>query len=84
MNAAGLVIEIQVDVETTADAELAAALVDVCPVDIFARDADGRLEIALENVDECTLCELCLSVGPAGSVRVLKLYDEDRPLGRSI
>ncbi len=83
MNAAGLFIEIQVDVETTADAELAAALVDVCPVDIFARDADGRLEIALANVDECTLCELCLSIGPAGSVRVLKLYDAGRPLERS-
>ncbi len=83
MNGAGLFIEIQVDAEVAADTELAAALVDVCPVDIFARGANGNLEIALENVDECTLCELCLSIGRAGSVRVLKLYDENRPLERS-
>ncbi len=83
MNGAGLFIEIQVDAGTADDAELATTLVEVCPVDIFARGADGKLEIALVNVDECTLCELCLSIGTAGSVRVLKLSDENRPLERS-
>ena len=83
MNGAGLFIEIQVDAGTADDAELAATLVEVCPVDIFARGADGKLEIALVNVDECTLCELCLSIGTAGAVRVLKLYDAGRPLERS-
>ena len=58
-------------------------LVESCPVDIFKADADGALEIVEQNVDECTLCELCLGVGEPGQVQVLKLYADRAPLERS-
>ncbi|HEY1286035.1 MAG TPA: hypothetical protein VGF04_08095 [Solirubrobacterales bacterium] len=67
-------IDVEVDETVAADAELAAKLEEVCPVDIF-RNADGRLEIVEENLDECVLCRLCIEAAPAGTVRVRKLYD---------
>ena len=78
-----LFVEIQVDPQGAADPTLVRQLVEACPVDIFAHDDDGALQIVDANVDECTLCELCLAVGEPGQVRVLKLYDEARPLERS-
>ena len=68
------------------DAELAAKLEEVCPVDIFAAD-DGGVEIVRENLDECVLCELCVEAAPPGGVVVKKLYDgtelsSPRPPGR--
>ena len=72
-------IEVEVADEVRDDAELAAKLEEVCPVDIFADDG-GRVRIVDENLDECILCGLCLDVGPAGAVRVVKLYDGDRLL----
>ena len=78
-----LFVEIQVDSKLATDAEGVKTLVETCPVDIFAVAADGALEIVDENVDECTLCELCLGVGTLGQVNVLKLYDDGKPLQRS-
>ena len=66
-------IAVEVTPEAAADAELAAKLAEVCPVDIFA-DNDGRVEIVEENLDECVLCELCINASPAGAVKVIKLY----------
>jgi NAD-dependent dihydropyrimidine dehydrogenase PreA subunit len=70
----GVFIDVEVDDSVATDAELAAKLEEVCPVDIF-KDAGGRVEIVEENLDECVLCELCVDAAPAGAVRVLKLYD---------
>ena len=67
-------IDVEVDASVASDAALAAKLEEVCPVDIF-KDADGRVEIVDENVDECVLCRLCLEAAPAGTVHVKKLYD---------
>ncbi len=67
-------IEVDVDDSIANDAELAAKLEEVCPVDIF-RAADGRVEIVRSNLDECVLCELCLDAAPDGTVAVRKLYD---------
>ena len=53
---------------------MAAKLAEVCPVDIFALNADGTLRIVEGNLDECVLCELCINAAPAGTVRVIKLY----------
>ena len=78
-----LFVEIVVADALLRDPEALAKLVDVCPVDIFARAADGRLEIVDANVDECTLCELCLSVGRPGQVKVKKLYDDGKLLERT-
>src|SRR5881628_3752515 len=54
---------------------LAKKLVDVCPVNIFAQEKDGKLRIVGENLDECVLCELCIQAAPAGTVQVVKLYE---------
>jgi NAD-dependent dihydropyrimidine dehydrogenase PreA subunit len=67
-------IGIAVDDSIAGDAEMAAKLEEVCPVDIFA-DAGGAIEVVAENVDECVLCELCIKAAPAGAVVVKKLYD---------
>jgi NAD-dependent dihydropyrimidine dehydrogenase PreA subunit len=70
-----LFIGIEVDDTIAADAAVAAKLEEVCPVDIYARGDDGTLAIVEDNIDECVLCRLCIDATPAGSVRVLKLYD---------
>jgi NAD-dependent dihydropyrimidine dehydrogenase PreA subunit len=70
----GVFIDVEVDDSVAGDAELAAKLEEVCPVDIF-RDADGRAEVVEENLDECVLCELCIGAAPPGTVVVKKLYD---------
>jgi NAD-dependent dihydropyrimidine dehydrogenase PreA subunit len=67
-------IGIVVDDSIAGDAEMASKLEEVCPVDIYA-DADGKVEIVAENVDECVLCELCVQAAPPGGVVVKKLYD---------
>ena len=63
-------IGIEVPDELVGDAELAAALEQACPVDIYAADG-GRVAIVHENVDECILCGLCLL---RDGIRVHKLY----------
>ena len=69
-----LFISVEVDPALTNDAASAKKLAEVCPVDIFKAGAKG-LEIVDKNLDECTLCELCLAVGRPGQVKVMKLYD---------
>jgi NAD-dependent dihydropyrimidine dehydrogenase PreA subunit len=56
-------------------AGLASKLVEICPVKIFApgREPD-TVAVVDDNVDECTLCDLCTQAAPEG-VRVIKLYD---------
>lgn len=69
-----LFIEVEVDSSVATDAELAAKLEEVCPVDIFKAGGAG-VEIVEENLDECVLCKLCIEAAPAGTVHVRKLYD---------
>jgi len=66
-------IDVEVDASVAGDAELAAKLEEVCPVDIFK--ANPGVEIVEENLDECVLCKLCIEAAPAGTVHVKKLYD---------
>jgi NAD-dependent dihydropyrimidine dehydrogenase PreA subunit len=70
----GVFIDVEVSDSVAGDAELAAKLEEVCPVDIF-KDADGRVETVDGNLDECVLCELCIEAAPPGTVVVKKLYD---------
>jgi NAD-dependent dihydropyrimidine dehydrogenase PreA subunit len=70
----GTFIDVEVSDEIADDAELAAKLEEVCPVDIYAND-DGRVAIVRENLDECVLCNLCVEAAPPGAVVVKKLYD---------
>ncbi len=75
-----LFIAVEVDESVAVDAALAAKLAEVCPVDIFAVGEGGRVEIVEDNLDECVLCRLCLDAAPAGTVRVLKLYEDGATL----
>ncbi|WP_205698985.1 hypothetical protein [Conexibacter sp. SYSU D00693] len=70
----GTFIGIEVSDEVVGDTALAAKLEEVCPVDIYA-EAGGKVDVVEQNIDECVLCRLCLDASPAGTVRVLKLYD---------
>jgi NAD-dependent dihydropyrimidine dehydrogenase PreA subunit len=73
---AALFINVEVDAAVAKDATLVKKLVEVCPVNIFAEPDEGVLAIVEKNLDECTLCELCLEAAPPGTVRVKKLYGE--------
>jgi NAD-dependent dihydropyrimidine dehydrogenase PreA subunit len=70
----GIFIDVEIDDAIANDAEIAAKLEEVCPVDIFA-DEDGKVAIVRENLDECVLCNLCVEAAPPGGVVVKKLYD---------
>ena len=71
---------IRVDVDQNVirkDPALAKKLVEVCPVNIFAAGSGKDAVIVVEeNVDECTLCDLCMQASPDG-VRVVKLYESN-------
>jgi NAD-dependent dihydropyrimidine dehydrogenase PreA subunit len=71
----GVFIDVKVDEAIAGDAELAAKLEEVCPVDIFT-SADGRVETVTENLDECVLCNLCVDAAPDGSIEIVKLYEQ--------
>jgi NAD-dependent dihydropyrimidine dehydrogenase PreA subunit len=70
-----LFIDVEVDDSISGDAEVAAKLAEVCPVDIFA-DEGGNVTIVRENLDECVLCRLCIDATPPGTVKVIKLYED--------
>ncbi len=68
-------INVEVDSSVAGDAALAAKLEEVCPVDIF-KATDSGVEVVEGNLDECVLCNLCVDAAPAGSVSVIKLYEQ--------
>jgi NAD-dependent dihydropyrimidine dehydrogenase PreA subunit len=70
----GIFIQVEVDDSIRGDAELAAKLEEVCPVDIYT-DEGGKVAVVEENLDECILCNLCVEAAPPGGVVVEKLYD---------
>ena len=72
----GMFIDVKVDPSVAADPALAKKRTDVCPVNIFAQEKDGGLRIVEENLDECTLCDLCVQATPAGKVEIVKLYEK--------
>lgn len=80
MRADGIFIAVEVAEEVVSDATLAAKLAEACPVDIYAQADGGSLELVERNLDECVLCGLCLKAAPEGTVKVLKLYDDEAVL----
>ena len=77
MRADGIFIAVEVNDGAAADAEIARRLTEACPVDIFAQESNGKLELVAGNLDECVLCRLCLDATPEGAVSIIKLYDGD-------
>ena len=69
---------IRVDIDQSLVAKtpgLAKKLVEVCPVKIFAPGREeNAVTIVEDNLDECTLCDLCMQAAPDG-VKVVKLYE---------
>ena len=72
---AALFINVEVDAAVAKDAAAVKKLVEVCPVNIFAQADSGALQIVEKNLDECTLCDLCINAAPPGSVKIAKLYE---------
>jgi len=70
----GIFIDVQVSADAAKDAELAKKLEEACPVDIFEA-SDAGVSIVEANLDECTLCDLCIQAAPDGAVKVVKLYE---------
>ncbi len=71
----GLFIDVKVSDKAAKDSAIAAKLAEICPVDIFEQASGGELQIVEENLDECVLCDLCISAAPSNSVEVVKLYE---------
>ncbi|HET9476173.1 MAG TPA: hypothetical protein VFP63_01655 [Dehalococcoidia bacterium] len=67
-------IKVEMTPKVAGDKDLAKKLAEVCPVNIFGTDADGKATVIEENLDECVLCDLCVQAAPPGGVRVVKLY----------
>lgn len=78
----GIFISITCD-EKQISPDVARQLAATCPVDIFAVDADDngteRLIIKADQVDECTLCQLCLKLVAPEAIVIRKLYLEPQP-----
>ncbi len=71
----GLFIDVKVADEAAKDSAIVAKLAEVCPVDIFEQTRSGELRIVEENLDECVLCDLCISAAPTDSVEIVKIYE---------
>ncbi len=71
----GLFIDVKVTDNAAKDSAVVEKLAEVCPVDIFRQDRSGALRIVEETLDECVLCDLCISAAPSNSVEVVKLYE---------
>ena len=71
----GMFIDVEVDAKVAADPATARKIAEVCPVGIFEA-GEGPLRVVEENLDECVLCDLCIEAAPAGSVRIVKLYEQ--------
>jgi len=76
----GIFIEINLENDRLS-LELRQRLVSVCPVDIFKTE-DQLVAACPEQVDECTLCELCLDIAPAGALTIRKLYSDQHLVSR--
>ena len=72
---ASLFIDVKVDAAVAKDPALAKKIVEACPVDIYAANPDGTLAIVEANLDECTLCDLCVQAAPPGTVAIVKKYE---------
>jgi NAD-dependent dihydropyrimidine dehydrogenase PreA subunit len=78
----GVFIRISLDEHEFSPA-LSRSIVSACPVDIFELQ-NGGLFARPEMEDECTLCELCLNLAPAGALTIHKLYKNENLVARGV
>ncbi len=71
----GEFIKVEIDLAKFAGEEETANWVQVCPVNIFAIEANQPV-VVKENEDECTLCMLCVEAFPTGAVTIHRLYEQ--------
>jgi len=70
----GEFIELVISQQLCVGVEACGACIKVCPVNIFAADAD-RPKVLAENQDECTLCQLCTEGCTPNAILLRKLYN---------
>ncbi len=71
----GLFIDVRIDEAPCASQPACRECVQLCPVDILAREPGERVaRVIEENVDECILCDLCVVRCPVEAVTVTKRY----------
>ncbi len=73
---AAMFIRVDIADSVQDDPAVCQQLVEVCPVDIFELDDGGRVRTVEDNLDECTLCDLCIDATQPGQIDVVKLYRE--------
>jgi NAD-dependent dihydropyrimidine dehydrogenase PreA subunit len=67
-------IDVSIDLNKCDGIKECGQCVRVCPVNIFDKKADWPL-IVVENLDECTLCNLCLNECKPNAIDISKLYE---------
>jgi NAD-dependent dihydropyrimidine dehydrogenase PreA subunit len=68
-------IDVEVAEPAASDPELAKKLEEVCPVNIFKATGSG-VDVVRGQLDECVLCGLCIEAAPAGTVTIIKKYEQ--------
>jgi NAD-dependent dihydropyrimidine dehydrogenase PreA subunit len=71
----GEFIKVEIDLTKFAGEEETVNWVQVCPVNIFAIEANQPV-VVKENEDECILCMLCVEAFPTGAVTIHRLYEQ--------
>jgi ferredoxin-like protein FixX len=72
----GMFIDIKISNKVKKDGELSKQVIESCPVDIFAIENE-EIEVNMEYVDECTLCNLCINVTNKEDIQIIKIYNEN-------
>ena len=67
-------IDVSIDRKTCVGIKECGQCIRVCPVNIFEDEAQWP-DTIVENLDECTLCNLCLNTCKPGAIVISKLYD---------
>ena len=68
-------IDIRIDMNKCDGIERCGQCVHVCPVNIFTKASDRPL-ILEDNLDECTLCNLCLNACGPDAIAIIKMYED--------
>jgi NAD-dependent dihydropyrimidine dehydrogenase PreA subunit len=70
-------IDVRIDWNKCVGIKDCGQCVRVCPVNIFEYNLDQPAIVA-ENLDECTLCNLCLNECRPNAIGILKLYESPK------